>query len=81
MDYGSMIAPQVLPGNYMLKMKVGDKEYNQAFQIVQDPKSAYTLADRKLSYGTAMELYAMHEQLAKNVADISAKQKMLKDNM
>ena len=81
MDYGSMIAPQVLPGTYTLKMKVADKEYNQAIQIVTDPKSAYTLADRKLSYSTAMELYAMHEQLAKNVADISAKQKMLKDNM
>jgi hypothetical protein len=41
----------------------------------------FTLADRELQHKVAMELYNMHEQLAKNVADISDKRGLLKDNM
>jgi hypothetical protein len=81
MDFGAAIAPQIMPGDYTLKLKVADKEFQQAVKVVHDPSSPFTLADRELQHKTAMELYNMHEQLAKNVADISDKQKMLKDNM
>ncbi len=81
MDYGSAIAPQVMPGDYTLKLKVADKEFQQPVKVVHDPSSPFTLADRELQHKTAMELFGMHEQLARNVADISEKQKLLKDNM
>ncbi len=81
LDYGASIAPQVMPGNYILKMKVADKEYQQPIKVVHDASSSFTMADRELQHNTAMALYNIHEQLAKNVADISAKQKMLKDNL
>ena len=80
-DFGSFMAPQVLPGNYTIKLKVGDKDYTESLKVVHDPTSTFTLAERELQYKTGMELYAMHEQLARNVADITEKQKMLKDNM
>ena len=81
MDYGSSIAPQVMPGDYTLKLKVADKEYSQPIKVVQDPASPFTLAEREQQHKSAMELFSMHEQLAKNVADIAEKQKLLKDNM
>jgi photosystem II stability/assembly factor-like uncharacterized protein len=80
-DNGGFMAPQVLPGDYTVKLIVGDKEYPQSLKVVTDPASTFTLADRELAYKTGMELYTMHEQLAKNVANIMEKQKMLKDNM
>jgi photosystem II stability/assembly factor-like uncharacterized protein len=78
-DYGSFIAPQVLPGNYTMKLKVADKEYKQPLVVQHDPASLFTLADRKLQYETAMELFNLHERLAKNVDSINASLKLLND--
>ena len=82
MDYSAFIAPMVLPGDYTVKLKVGNKEYASALSLVHNENiKAFTLADRQLQYKTAMELYAIHEQLAKVVDDINEKQKMLKENV
>lgn len=78
-DFGAFIAPQVLPGNYTLKLNVAGKEYAQSLKLVHDPNSTFTLADRELQYKTSMELYKMHEDLARIVADISDKQKALRE--
>jgi photosystem II stability/assembly factor-like uncharacterized protein len=78
-DYGSFVAPQVLPGSYTMKLKVADKEYIQPLVVQHDPASLFTLEDRKLQYGAAMELFDLHERLAKDVDSINASLKMLKD--
>jgi photosystem II stability/assembly factor-like uncharacterized protein len=81
-DFGGFIAPMVLPGDYTVKVKVGDKEYSQSLRLVHDEKNKeFTLADRQLQYKTAMQLYKMHENLAATVDDINEKQKMIKDNL
>ncbi len=80
-DVGAFIAPQVLPGDYTMKLSVAGKEYSKPLKLVHDPKSDFTLADRELQYNTSMELYRMHEDLAKTVADIADKQKVLKANL
>ena len=80
-DMGAITAPQVMPGDYTLKLKVAGKEYQQPVKVVHDPSSPFTIADRELQHKTAMELFNMHEQLGKNVADITEKQKLLKDNI
>ena len=80
-DFGAFIAPQVLPGDYTAKLKVAGKEYTQPLKLVHDGSGNYTLADRELQFKTSMELYRMHEDLGKTVADISSRQKALKDNM
>ena len=81
-DPGSFISPMVLPGKYMVKLKVGNKEYSQAFTMVEDPANpSFTVADRQLQYKTGMELFGLHEELAVLVDNILASQKQLKDSL
>jgi photosystem II stability/assembly factor-like uncharacterized protein len=81
-DFGGFIAPMVLPGNYTVKLKVGDKEYSNPITLVHDESNkTFTTTDRQLQFTTAMQLYNLHEQLAKTVDDINDKQKMLKENI
>ncbi len=82
MDYGGFIAPMVLPGNYTLKLKVGDKEYSKLLSLVHDNSNKlFTVEDRKEQYDVAMRLYHMHEELYALVNKINAEQKTIKDNM
>lgn len=80
MDIGGFIAPMVLPGEYTVKLKVGDKELGQSVKLVHDEANKdFTMTDRELQYKTGTELAGMHEQLARLVDDINAKQKMIKE--
>lgn len=81
-DFGGFIAPMVLPGDFTVKLKVGDKEYSSPVSVVHnDANKDFTMADRELQYKTGMELFKLHESLAKTVEDISSRQKMLKENI
>ncbi|MFM9910913.1 MAG: VPS10 domain-containing protein [Chitinophagaceae bacterium] len=81
-DFGGFIAPMVLPGEYVVKLKIGDKEYPSSITLVHnDANKDFTLEDRMLQHKTGMELFNMHEQLAKVVDEINARQKMLKENL
>ncbi len=81
-DFGGFIAPQVLPGNYTVKLKVADKEYSNGIQLVHDENNkSFTTADRQKQFDASMQLYTLHEELAKTVEDIAGKQKMLKENI
>ena len=74
-------APQVLPGEYVVKLKVNSKEYTQTVQLAHDASnSSFSLADRQLQFKTGMELYAMNEQLAALVDSIQLVQQFLKKN-
>jgi photosystem II stability/assembly factor-like uncharacterized protein len=64
-DNGGFIAPMVLPGDYTIKLYVGDKEYSEMVTLVNDDKGKMTLDDRKTQYDAAMKCYSMHENLAK----------------
>jgi hypothetical protein len=77
-DFSGFTAPMVLPGEYTVKIKVGEKTYDSKIQLEAAPKADYTLADREAQYATAMKLFSMHEQLAKLSDDVSNKQKNLK---
>jgi hypothetical protein len=81
-DYGAFVAPMVLPGDYTLKLKVGDKQYTKTLKLIHDPKNKdFTIADRQLQYKTAMQLYNLHERLAATVDSINLKQRMLRENV
>jgi hypothetical protein len=80
-DYGGFTAPQVLPGDYTVRLKAGNREFTHPLKLYHDPSSSFTLADRQLQHKTAVELYAQHESLAKTVADISGRQKDLRKQM
>ncbi|MBC7850971.1 MAG: glycosyl hydrolase [Chitinophagaceae bacterium] len=82
MDYGGFIAPMVLPGEYSIKLKIGDKEYPSNITLVHnDANKDFTMEDRVQQHKVATDIYNMHEQLAKTVDDINARQKMLKENI
>ena len=63
-DYGGFMAPMVLPGNYIIKLFVAGKVYQETVKLVNDPKSKMTMADRVAQYDAAMQCYRMHEKLA-----------------
>jgi photosystem II stability/assembly factor-like uncharacterized protein len=77
-DFSGFTAPMVLPGEYTVKVKVADKEYESKLELKAEEKPDYTLADREVQYATAMKLFNMHEQLAALAEDVSGKQKNLK---
>jgi hypothetical protein len=80
-DIGAVFAPQVLPGNYTLKMKVGKDEHTQNFRLVHPENSSFTIQERKAQFAAAMELYNLHLKLATIVNDIVEKQKRYKSKM
>jgi photosystem II stability/assembly factor-like uncharacterized protein len=82
MDYGSFIAPMVIPGTYTVKLKVGDKEYSNQLVMVHDKSNnLFSEDDRKAQYTTAMALYHMHENLKTLVDKINDEQQMIKENI
>jgi len=79
-DFGSLVAPMVLPGNYTVKLKVGDKEYAQQVRLVHDSANRqFSVQDRQMQYATAMRLYHFHEDLAGTVDHINDDQKILSE--
>lgn len=81
-DFGAFVAPMVLPGDYTVKLKVGDKVYTRQLKLVHDPKNKdFTLEDRVAQSKTAMQLYDAHQKLAATVDSINQKQKSLRMNM
>jgi hypothetical protein len=80
-DGSGFLAPQVLPGTYTAKLKIGDKEYSTPIVLTHDTSNhAFTLEDRQLQYTTAMELYKLHEELYTVVEKINAEQRMIKNS-
>lgn len=76
-DYSSFIAPQVMPGTYTMKLKVGNAEFTQPLSLYHDSTSLFTISDRKKQYDASMALYTIHEELAALVDSINAKTSLL----
>jgi hypothetical protein len=81
MDNSGFTAPIVLPGEYKVKIKMGDKDYENKLVMKRDENDDMSLADMEQRYTTAMQLYAMHERLELLVDSIGVNQKMLKEYM
>jgi hypothetical protein len=78
-DYSGFSAPMVMPGTYTVRLKLGDQTYTTPLTVVHDASNTgFTLADRTAQYNTAMDLYRLHEQLAKVVGGINEDQKAIK---
>lgn len=80
-DFGGFVAPTVLPGEYTVKIKVADKTYESKLVMQRDPSSEMSASDMQLQYDAAMNLYHLHEDLAKLVDSISTTQQMLKESL
>ena len=78
-DYSAFTAPMVMPGTYTVRLKLGDQTYTTPLTVEHDASNPeFTLEDRRLQYNTAMDLYRLHERLAKVVAGINEEQKGIK---
>lgn len=61
---GGFAAPTVPPGVYTLRMAKGKTTYESTLELIADPASVHTAEERKAQHETAMQLYAMNEELA-----------------
>ncbi|MCF1716665.1 hypothetical protein L0U88_18635 [Flavihumibacter sp. RY-1] len=81
MDRGGMVAPQVLPGTYTLKLTVGKEEYKQPIVLVHDTSNTtYSLEDRVAQHKASMELYNMQKELNGLIEEVNGEQKLLKES-
>ncbi|ULQ50988.1 VPS10 domain-containing protein [Flavihumibacter fluvii] len=81
MDQAAFTAPMVMPGDYTLKLKVGDKEYTDKITLVHDQSNTdFTMADREMQYKASMQLYGMQGELNGLIESINDEQKLLKEN-
>jgi len=54
--FGAAYGPRVLPGTYTVKMTNDKEVYTTQLQIVADPRSTHTAADRKAQFDLALKL-------------------------
>ena len=54
--FGAAYGPRVLPGTYTVKMTKDDKVYTLPLQLVPDPRTTHTLADRQAQFALANKL-------------------------
>ncbi|MBL7769404.1 MAG: hypothetical protein JNK20_10535 [Flavipsychrobacter sp.] len=81
MDRGGMVAPQVLPGTYTLKLTVGKEEYKQPIVLVHDTSNTtYSMEDRLAQHKASMELYNMQKELNGLIEEVNGEQKLLKES-
>ena len=58
LSFGSAFGPRVLPGTYTVKMTKGEKVYTTKLEVVLDPRSTFTVEDRKKQFDLAKKLAA-----------------------
>jgi len=54
---GASVGPRVLPGTYTVKMTKDKEVFTIKLQVVADPRSKHTAADRKSQFDLSMKLY------------------------
>ncbi|HNP17051.1 MAG TPA: hypothetical protein PKL31_01350 [Fulvivirga sp.] len=71
-SFGGFTSPRVEAGTYRVVMRKGKESYETQIELVNDPNSLLTDAERKQLHETTMKLYDMSEQLAYMVYKIDA---------
>ncbi len=62
--------PRVLPGKYAVKLTKGDQTYTEQLDVAMDPRSKYSLEDRKAQFDLSMKVYKELEHMTYGVAAI-----------
>ncbi|MCO6493671.1 MAG: hypothetical protein J5I98_34945 [Phaeodactylibacter sp.] len=62
--FGGFTTPTVPPGTYTVRMTKGREVYETALELISDPESIHSQADRDAQHEAAMKLYNMNESLA-----------------
>jgi hypothetical protein len=64
--------PRVPPGQYTVRMTKGDHVYEEKLDIVLDPRSPFSVADRKEQYAATMKVHGMFGRMSDLVSRIQA---------
>jgi hypothetical protein len=64
--------PRVVPGVYTVRMTKGSKVYESKITVGLDPRSPFTVADRREQFDAAMTVHAMFGTMSDLVARIQA---------
>jgi hypothetical protein len=62
--------PRVVPGTYTVRMTKGDQTYETKITVGLDPRSPFTVADRRAQFDAAMKVHAMFGDMSDLVARI-----------
>jgi photosystem II stability/assembly factor-like uncharacterized protein len=81
LSFGGFTTPRLPAGTYTVRMVKGNDTYETKIELIADPNSLHTDADRKLQYETTMKLYNMTEQLAYMVDNVDAMSEGITDKM
>jgi len=68
---GSSSGPEVLPGKYTIKVKLGEDEVTQDAEILPDPRVGIPLAERREKFDTIMRLGQRIEVVAEAVEKLN----------
>jgi photosystem II stability/assembly factor-like uncharacterized protein len=70
-DFNATRGPRLLPGTYTVRMTKDQSTYTTPLQIVQDPRSKYSMADRKAQFDLSVKLRAQLGEMSNAVAKIN----------
>lgn len=79
LDFGGFTAPLMPAGIYTVKVTKGTEVAYGNVELIKDPSSPHSEADRKAQYETQMKLYQMVEDLAFVSDQLQDQQKSSKD--
>ena len=78
-SYGGFRGFLVAPGNYTIKLKVGDKELSQTLEVKKDPRSAGTVEDIKEQVRMQLEIREDLNTVSDMISQIEWMRKQLCD--
>jgi hypothetical protein len=76
---GATVGPRLLPGTYTVKMTKDKSVFTTQLQVVTDPRSKHTAADRRAQFDLSMKLYKLLGEMTTTVERINAVRLALND--
>jgi hypothetical protein len=70
--FGASVGPRVVPGVYTVRMTRGEKVYNTQLTVALEPRSKFTVEERKQQYDLVMRIGAMLNRMSGAVDAILA---------
>lgn len=72
-----MTGPEAIPGNYQVKLSVGDQEFVQPFEILKDPRSSSSVAELKEQFDFIRNIHSKVSEAHQAIIDIRAVREQL----
>ncbi|MFN2637436.1 MAG: hypothetical protein ABR585_10450 [Gemmatimonadaceae bacterium] len=77
--FGAAYGPRVLPGTYTVRMTKDNQVYTMPLQVVPDPRTTHSMADRQAQFALATRLVTMLGTMSDAVDRMNAARAALED--